>query len=848
MKQPRRIFALTIFFILVAGALSAQNKFAIKGIVRDSLTDDLLPLVSIQLNGPTQSGVNSNLDGEFALMASPGKNYLIVKYSGYKYFVDSVTITDHDVEGVVIRLNPVSIGIATLIIGSDYNPAIRIVKNTIRNKRVNRLEQVDAYQYESYNKLVISMDNVTDQFLSNKLIRGVGDAIKDAMADSLQSDTSKYKLAVFVSESVSEFFFLKPGMKKEEIMAVQTSGVKGTEYNLLSSMILQIDINTNVIDILNKQFVSPVADGALVDYDFRIASTDANGNDTLWGIDIIPRHPWDPVFAGRMYIDNHDWAINRIELKMNKNPNINFVEDVRIQQEFAKVEGYWVPVLLDLQVDFQNSVLKRTGGDGIGLIGRTSCYLYNYKLNQPRDIKFYQQEMLEVLEGAESKDSTFWAERRRSPLDQAESAGFDMVNSLKSRGVLDFYINAVKFITWGTKEFKYFEIGPYFYVVGFNQAEGFRTRLGIYTLDNFSKRLYIGGHLAYGFRDHRLKYMAEARYRLVKKPKLEVGAKRTYEVEQVGFHNFLDNGTSLLQTMLRRVPLTQLNYYTENKIYFNSDLRKGLSATLWTRTKLFEPASTFDFGFRGDMDQRVTDYRITEAGILFRISFKEKYITSGGDKLYIGTRFPIINAGYTRGFDNLLGGQFNYDFLTLNLNGKVKLGRFGFAWYWINSGKIFGTLPYPSLHVFRGNQTWGYDYEGFNLMNYYEFVADQYLTVSIDHHLEGLIWNKLPILRRFKWKEVFTARLAWGSLTPQNKLMNTVAIPRNDGSIFQQTIDAPTQGPYLEAGVGLENIFKFIRIDGIWRLNYHDINPVGGKSNWGARNNFGMRVALFVRF
>lgn len=848
MRIWARLSCLLLILFVTGKPLAAQGTFKISGVVRDSLTEELLPLVGVQLKGPVSGGINSNLDGEFVLYANPGKNYLIVKYSGYRYFVDSLTVTDHDTSGIVINLRPVSVGIATLIIGAEENPAIRIVKNAIRNKRENRLDKVDAYQYEAYNKLVISMDNVTDQFLSNKLIKGVGEAVKELTGDSARSDTTKYKLAVFVSESVSEFFFRKPDMKKEEIIAVQTSGVKGTEYNLLSSMFLQIDISTNTIDILDKHFVSPVADGAMLDYDYELVSSEASGIDTIFGIAIIPKRPWDPVFAGTMYIDNHDWAINRIELKMNKNPNINFVEDVRIRQEFQKVENHWVPVLLDLQVDFQNSVVKRTGGEGIGLIGRTSSYLYNYKLNQPREPKFYQQESLEILEGAEDKDSAFWTQRRRSPLDQSEDNGFDIVNNLKSRGVLDFYINAVKFITWGTKEFKYFEVGPYFYVVGFNQAEGFRTRLGIYTLDNFSKRLYLGGHLAYGFRDHRLKYMGELRYRLQRKPKIEIGAKRTYEVEQVGFHNFLDNGTSLLQTMLRRVPLTQLNYYTENKVSLSADLRKGLSGTLWARTKQFEPANTFAFGFRGRNDQLTTDYGIAEAGVQFRISFKEKYITSSGDKLYIGTKFPIIYLGYTRGFDGPLGGQFSYDHLNLNSNGKLKLGRFGFAWYWVNAGLIRGTLPYPSLHVFRGNQTWGYDYEGFNLMNYYEFVADQYVTVSIDHHLEGLIWNKLPILRRLKWKEVLTGRLAWGSLTPENQLKNTISVPTSEGGVFQQTITAPTQGPYMEAGVGLENIIKIFRIDGIWRLNYHDLNPVGGRANWGPRNNFGLRFELTVRF
>jgi hypothetical protein len=164
---------------------------------------------------------------------------------------------------------------------------------------------------------------------------------------------------------------------------------------------------------------------------------------------------------------------------------------------------------------------------------------------------------------------------------------------------------------------------------------------------------------------------------------------------------------------------------------------------------------------------------------------------------------------------------------------------------------VLGTVPYPSLHVFRGNQSWGYDKYGFNLMDYYEFVADRYATVALEHHFEGLIWNSLPLLRRLKLKEALTARVAWGSLTQANIDLNTLDIPFQ-GGIVRQEIQAPSSIPYLEAGVGLYNIFKVIRIDGIWRLNYHDLSyqtePGVVKSNWGRFNNFGLRMDFQITF
>jgi hypothetical protein len=838
-------------FCITGGHFFGQ-KVQFSGVVRDSLTQEILPLVAVTLEG-TNYGVNTNLDGEFLFVIPPGNYRLVVRASGYKQFADSISITQATANYQIL-VRPSSMALDEIVITSKaVNPAHRVIRNAIANRRHNRFDKIEAYEYESYNKLVLTMDNVTDHFLNSKLVRGVGKQVQEILGDTMHNDSSKYKIAGFVSESVSRFYYMRPGQKKEEILAVQTSGVKGSEYNLLSSMFLQIDMYGNSVVVVDRTFLSPIADGAFVDYDFQLISIESYGQDTLYGVQVIPKRPYDPVFKGTIYIDNQDWAINRLDLKLNDNPNINFVEDIRIRQEYTKVDTFWVPNLLDIEVDFQNSVMKRKGGDGIGVIGRSSSNLYNYVINKPRAPKFYQQELMEVMEDAESKDSTYWAEMRKSPLDKSEQLGFALVDSLRSRGVLDFYIEATRIIGWGTYKRPKWEVGPYFYLMSFNQAEGWRTRCGFYTRPEFSKRFYFGGHLAYGFGDHRLKYQVETKYRFLRKPKLELGLKRTQEVEQVGFENFLNNGTSLLQSSLRRVPLTQLNYYIENRATLYTYLRKGLDADFYFRTKSFEPAKSFAFGYNRPDGGVGREFAITEVGADFRVSFKEKYITNAsGDHNYLGSKFPIFRLKYRHGFVGLLGGQYGYNSAEIQMNNFVRMGRYGWFRYDLKAGQIFGTVPFPSLHVFRGNMSWGYDLYGFNLMNYYEFVADRYLTFAGEQHFEGLLWNQLPLLRKLKWKEVLTCRVAWGSLTQQNMQLNQALVIKGDGTSFLQQIKAPSRIPYLEAGCGLYNIFKVLRVDAIWRLNYHDLtfktDPTFTKNNWGRFNNFGLRADFSITF
>jgi hypothetical protein len=840
------LLPLLLLMALTAGA----QKLRISGVVRDSIANEVLPAVTIRLDS-SGYGANTNLDGEFAIFAPPGTYTLTIRFSGYDEYLLSITLGSENIDGLDIWLQPVSAGLDVVEITGDMrNPAHRIIRNAAKNRQHNTMEKIDAYEHEAYTKLVISMDNVTDKLLDNKVIKNVGAVVKEIMNDSTHTDTSKYKIAAFVSESISKLYYKKPDQKKEEIYAIQTSGVKGSEFNLLSSMFLQINLYDNFIVIMDRQFTSPISDGALLDYDFELMTVESRGRDSLFGIKIRPRSAQSLTFEGMIYIENQDWAVTRVELDMNGDPNINFVEDVRIRQEYIRADTFWVPSVLDLEVDFQNSFLRREGGSGPGAIGRTSTYMYDYVINQPRDPAFYRQEVLEIMADAEEHDSAFWAEKRRSPLDQSEKLGFQLVTALKERGILDFYINAITFVTWGTKKFKYFEIGPYFYLMGFNQAEGFRTRIGLYTLDDFSKRLKLGGHIAYGFGDKQFKYQLEAKYRLVTKPRLEIGFQKTYEVEQVGFDNFLNNGTSIVQSALRRVPLTQLNYYHEHRFSIGSDISKGLAGDFYFRTKHFLPAATFQFAYLSGDNLLDRAYTISEAGAIIRLSFKEKFITSGGNKIYIGTKYPIVNVGYLKGFSGILDGDFDYHHVYVNAQNWARVGRYGWIRYQLRTGQIFGTLPYPSLYSFRGNQTWGYDKYNFNMMNYYEFIADRYATLALEWHLEGFIWNKLPLLKKMKLKETLTYRAAWGTLSGANRAMNNVLVPQPDRTLYSQIAQPPDKIPYMEAGFGIGNIFKVLRFDAIWRLNYQDplLRHPELYNNWGKRNNFGVRMDLAIRF
>lgn len=830
LRLPCHILCLLLIIGTLTG-LQAQQMTYIKGVIIDADTREPMAFCRVKLEN-TALGSVCNDEGYFNIQAPPGQYTLHATYIGYKPYKKEITLIQGQNLELEIQLELSRQLEEIIITGKSINPAHRIIKNAIRNRQQNAYTKIDAMEYTAYNKMVISMDKITDQFLNQRLLRKASGIINDIKSDSAVQDSGTYKMAVFVSETITRAYFCKPGQMKEEIKAVKTSGLANSEYNLLNSMITNLNVYDNYITILDKQFMSPIADGAFSNYDYFIKSIETDDRDTLWGIEIFPRRKYDKVFKGIIYIDNKDWAINRIDMRMNDNPNINFIEDIRIRQTFYKQDSFWVPSLMDVEVDFINGIIKGKNGTGPGLIGRVSSFRDDYVLNTPRKPAFYKQEAVEFHQDANrlGKDTAFWAQNRSIPLDRSEQLGYALVDSMKSRGFLDFYINTIRLISFGMKEFKYFDLGPYFYITGFNQIEGPRARMGLYSRSELSRYMYFGGHVAYGLWDQKYKYNAYAKFRLHQKPKFELGASRTFEVEQAGFYDFLNNGSSLLATMLRRVPFFQLNYFTENKVFLNWDAARGIAANVYLRTKTFEPANTFDFQYIYPESGIIgRNYTIAEAAVNFRVSFKERYIMREGNKVYLGTKYPIFNLFAAYGRPGIFNGDFEYRKFNLNISDKVKLGRFGYTAYNINTGKVWGTIPYPSLYVFQGNQTWGFDMRGFNLMNYLEFVADEYISVSMDHHLEGWIWNKFPALRKLKFKEVFTARLAYGSLSKENLDFNL--------SEFQN-VKAPHATPYLETGIGIENILKVLRIDAVWRLNYHTMSA----------DRFGIRFNLTLQF
>ncbi|HSY75399.1 MAG TPA: DUF5686 family protein, partial [Bacteroidia bacterium] len=196
--------------------------------------------------------------------------------------------------------------------------------------------------------------------------------------------------------------------------------------------------------------------------------------------------------------------------------------------------------------------------------------------------------------------------------------------------------------------------------------------------------------------------------------------------------------------------------------------------------------------------------------LYLNFSYDDKYIVYSMSRSDVGTRYPTLILQYTAGLQGIFQGDYLYHKIVLGISEVLHINPFGDTHYYIESGKIFGAVPYPLMQLHPGNETYVYDDNSYNMMNYYEFASDEYLGLNIEHHFEGYFFNKIPLFRKLKWREVAGCKLLIGSINPKNEQM----------LVFPSTLRSLNSGPYSEADLGVENIFKFIRVDALWRLSY----------------------------
>jgi len=343
----------------------------------------------------------------------------------------------------------------------------------------------------------------------------------------------------------------------------------------------------------------------------------------------------------------------------------------------------------------------------------------------------------------------------------------------------------------------------------------------------------FSGFGAYGIEDERFKYGFGTRFFITKKPRRMIHTIYKKDVEQLGLSSNAFNNTGIVSSYLRRNPFNKLLLNEQFQFSYERFWEKGLSAYLLFRHANIAPLGVMSFV--DNMSQITTQSIATnEISLKLRLAMGEEFLSGEYDRISLGTKHPIVSVDFTNSIPGFWNAYLNYQKLKVEVSHKIKLSLLGELEYQITAGKIWGDVPYPLLEIHPGNETWSFNPIAFNMMNIGEFLSDRYVSFNAEHHFDGLFLNKIPVLKKMQVREIAGIKGVYGDLSIDAH-ENIFSIPDFSSSLQKK--------PYLETYFGLENIFKFIRLDFIWRLSYIDNTFDGIKVS-----PFGLRGSLQFDF
>ena len=639
---------------------------------------------------------------------------------------------------------------------------------------------------------------------------------------------NKNYLPLLLSETMSTVYFSKnPPVNREVIEAFNLSGIENSTFSQYTGrMHQQLNVYDNFIYFFDPGFISPIADFGRMFYKYHLDDSATIDQHWCYKISFRPKRKQEKTFHGFFWVADTSFAIKKIQLRVSSDVNLNLLKDMFVTMEYHQInDTIWFLTNEDLAIDF--NVLEKS----YGFFGRKTAVYDSIFFDSPIPPAIQKMNTnTYILENQISREENFWKENRKAEMSTEDMKVYEMVDSVKNVPVYKFIYGfanmlADYYIVTGPVE-----IGPYYTTVSGNPVEGLRLRLGGRTSNAFSTKIMPGGHIAYGFRDDKIKYGLYLMYMLNVNPRKTAYISYLHDIRQLGKSEnaFLDD--NYMTSIVRRNPNFKLTMVDQYTVYYEHEWLLGFSNKIKFshQTIYSSPYVPFEYYNADGSSEAVPTLTSAEFTLSVHFSYREKFLWGKFERKSLGSEYPTLDMDLTYGPRDFLGSRYEYWKVRLRISDKVETNPLGFLRYRLTAGKIFGTLPYPLLKLHEGNETYVYDPLSFNMMNYYEFVSDEYVSLFAEQHFQGFFLNRVPLIRNLHWREVVSCQLLYGRLSDENK--NIMRFPEGLTWLDQ---------PYYEAGAGIENIFRLFRVDALWRFSYLDHPDV---------SRFGIRATMQLSF
>ena len=838
-------FRITFFaIILLFNALQTKAQ-QLTGYIIDEQNGDSIPYASAIYRGHGVA-VASNINGQFRIARHNG---WVLTFSAIGYVSKSITINSNTKNNFNVKLKPDTKTLKEVTIKSKKarysrknNPAVELMKKVIAAKKQTDLDNRDFYQYNKYQKLTLALNEITPERLQEGNLKN-----KKWFTDQVEKCeyTNKLILPVSVDETVTQKIYRKnPHSEKNIVKGQNSSGVNELFQtgDILSTTLKDVFTDVNIYDdqvrLLQYPFTSPIGKDAIGFYRYYIMDTLYVDRDKCIHLHFMPNNQQDFGFRGDIYIlADSSYQVKRCELTIPKKSDVNFVENMKIVQEFTQLpDSTWV-----LSVDDMLAELKLASFIKEAAVIRTTR-LTDYAFD-PLPKQLFKGKAKDVKEAdAMMRDEAFWNKYRQVSLTKSESKMDAFVNNLSQ-------IKGFKYIIFGLKALienfvetgnpSKVDIGPINTMLTSNPVDGLRTRISAQTTAKLNPHWFASGYFARGWKSEKNYYKADLTYSFNKKeylprefPKRTLTLSSTYDI-MAPSDKFMKTDKDNVFTSFKWSKVNKMMFYNRQEIKYEREEDWGFKTTLGFKAEENEGALGLNFTPLSQYSQKYTDgnvllepnsnkFRTSEFHAEFRFAPGETYINTKQRRRKINLDAPVFILGHTVGIKGFLGGDYRYNFTEASIYKRFWMKSWGKIDCYLKGGIQWNQVPYPLLIMPETNLSYIIQDETFELIDNMEFLNDRFASLYISWDFNGKIFNRIPLLKKLKWREYIGFRCLWGGLSDKNNPFLEQNAQSDILMMFPEGCHVmDSKKPYYELSVGIHNIFKLIHVEYVRRLNYH---------------------------
>lgn len=802
----------------------------LEGFVKDAATKAPVEFALVAVDN-TSTGVYTKKDGSFKLTLNSKNRTVKVQAMGYEEQIFTIGRGQTVTKTILLErkenlLSEVIINPKKGKYSKKNNPAVELIKKVIANKHKNNISNLDYYQYKEYERYIFAFNEFNQQSGIFKKYELLNNYVDTSIINN------KPFLPFSVKEKVTDVFYRKePKSEKRIVKGQKTEGIdqhleqQGIEayvYELFQT----IDINDNYITMLFNNFVSPLSEHQSVSfYKWYLGDTVRIEGDRYVRLDFAPFNNRDLGFTGNLYISlDSMYAVKKAVLRAPKNINVNFVNEMIVHQDFKKDEkGVWIPQEYRTAIDM--SVY-----DAVKLYVDKTVTVEDFLVNMPLPIVYDLSDPEMFEKDYKKRSDDFWAHHRPGEY-QTDYRMDDLMKEMNNVFLIKVLTNFGNIISSGyiplnkDPDVNKLEIGtvPTFY--SYNNVEGNRLKMAVHTTKNLHPHLFFYGYAAYGTRDNKFKYSGEVTWAFNKVknfkndfPMNNLSMGYSYDMNALG-ERFSQSQRDNIFRSLSRSKSSRLTYNRQMNIAYQKEYHNGFSFRLSLQNSNERPAQGITFE-KHDAAGNVTivpDMEVTEASVTLKYVHKEKFYQQRRRRVNIPTEIFTAELKNTTAIKDFLGGQYNFNKTSLKIGKSLWVTPYGKIHMSAQAEKLWGEAPFIYLITPSANSSFTLQSGSFYLVNPLEFVHDQQVSWEVYYHMGGWLFNRIPLLKHLKWREVFGFRGFYGSLNDKNN-------PNYNHDMLRfpedQSFQTKKGKPYIEYNIGIENIFSFFRIDYVRRVNY----------------------------